>query len=195
MNDVTIRGILVRGALTWIKKHAPARVIPEALASLPVEDRALFSGLILPFQKFPLAKWDRLLSECTRLGAEALEIPEALFDRRMIYQGGSDVMKLFFNAMVTLFDLDAVVKRLPQLHTRTYEPATCTITAQTKTSVALTYTTSSQAAAHYRHYQALMLGAILETCGAKDVTVANAGEEYSVDSFSLTIEARYRPMS
>jgi hypothetical protein len=190
---VTIRGILVSSALGWIKKHAGSRILPAALVVLEAEERKPFEGLILPFHKFALPVWDRLLAECCRLGAESLEISEAALDRRMIYEGGSEAMRLFFNAMVTIFDLDSVVSRLPQMHNRTYDPGSCEIAARTKTGVTLRYRTAPAARRHFRRYQALMLGAILETCGATGVVAKNIAEEDGGEHFGLTVEARFTP--
>jgi hypothetical protein len=191
MYDVTIRGIIVGPALSFVRKNTGARTVQKALQTLTPDERRPFEGLVLPFHKFPLRSWDKLLNEMRRMGCEALGIDEQTFDQRLVNEGGSEVMRVFFSALLSLFDLEALVKRMPQLHTRAYDPAYCEVVAFQPGKFVLRYRTSADMHDHYRRYQGPMIARIIELAGRENVRWTIVAELTERGEFTHDVEVCY----
>lgn len=188
-----IRGSVIGPAKQWMLRTYGRPLVERAVSVLSREEQSVLRGELVSVGWYPLAAWSRFLEAMRReVRAETGE-DGATFDRRNVFESGSQTLTKVYRFVFGLFEPTTIVGKMTPVFRRIYShgrvdllenaPGRCVLAFHSAPTVML---------AELQRFFPFSVELMLDLAGQRIVALTPHLESDG-EVFSLTLEIGYRP--
>lgn len=187
-----IRGSVIGPAKQWMIRTYGRPLFERALAGLPREEQSVLRGELVSVGWYPLAAWSRFLEAMRReVRAETGE-DGATFDRRNVFESGSQTLTKVYRFVFGLFDPTTIVGKMTPVFRRIYSHGRVELLENVPGRCVLAFHSAPMMVlGELERFFPLSVELMLDLAGQR-IVEQTPRLESDGETFSLTLEIRYR---
>lgn len=134
-----IKGAVVRPAREWVIKTFGQELYDQALQAIRREHASVFEAEIVSVGWYPLAAWSALMNAIRREVKSQHGIEWADFDRRNVFEAGSQTLTKVYRLVFGLMSPITVIEKLMPVASRVYSHGEATVISHTEGHLVLAF--------------------------------------------------------